>query len=67
MTKHTARFDVPRPLDEYEMADVKQAITNIIAHRSFFFAGDEPLGDEIRAFLVMNPIISNLEFEAETE
>lgn len=56
-----ATFAVPRPLSRGEMLDVAQAIENIVAARSFFYAGDGELGDEIRRFLVDHPIESNLE------
>lgn len=52
---------VPRPLRDYEMGDVQQAVANILAGKSFFWAGDDPLGDEIRQFLIDHPIESNLE------
>ncbi len=55
------RFEVPRPLTDWEMDDIRQAIDNILAARSFFYAGDGELGDEIRAFLVDHPVESNLE------
>jgi hypothetical protein len=57
----SVRFEVPRPLTDYEMADIQQAIDNILAAKSFFYAGDGDLGDEIRMFLVDHPIDSNLE------
>lgn len=60
-TTKTATFEVPRPLTEWEMDDVRQAIQNIMADKSFFYGGGDPLGDEIRAFLVDHPIESNLE------
>jgi len=34
----------------------------IMEHKTFFYGGDDPLGDEVRAFLVEHPITSNLEF-----
>jgi hypothetical protein len=52
---------VPRPLKDYEYSDAVQAIGNILAGRSFFWAGDDPLGDEIRDFLIDHPIMSNVE------
>lgn len=58
----TVNFEVPRPLTDWEMDDVRQAIANIIAGKSFFYGGDDPIGDEIRMFLVDHPIESNLEF-----
>lgn len=56
-----ASFPVPRPLTDWEMDDVRQAIDNILAGKTFFYAGDDPLGDEVRLFLVQHPIESNLE------
>jgi hypothetical protein len=58
----TISIAVPRPLTEWEMSDVKQAVEQIMAHKTFFYGGDDPLGDEVRAFLVGHPITSNLEF-----
>jgi len=54
-------FPVPRPLTGWEMDDIRQAIANILAGQSFFYSGNDDLGDEIRAFLVDHPIMSNLE------
>lgn len=54
-------FEVPRPITEWEKADIQQAIAAILEARSFFYAGDGELGDEIRSFLVDHPITSNLE------
>lgn len=54
-------FPVPRPLTEWEMDDVRQAIKNILDGKTFFYAGDDPLGDEVRRFLIDHPIESNLE------
>lgn len=58
-------FPVSRPLTEFEMLDVAEAIEHIMKAESFFYAGDGELGDEIRSFLVDHPITSNLEFEEE--
>jgi len=58
----TVTFAVDRPLTSWEMDDVRQAIKNIMASQSFFYGGGDPLGDEIRQFLVDHPIESNLEF-----
>lgn len=60
-TATTVSFEVPRPLSAWEMDDVRQAIKNILDGKSFFYGGDDDLGDEIRAFLVDHPIESNLE------
>jgi hypothetical protein len=59
------RFEVSRPVTDWEMSDIRQAIEAILEARSFFYAGDGELGDEIRAFLVDNPIHSNLELVEE--
>ena len=56
-----ASFKVPRPLTDWEMADVEQAIKNILEAKTFFYAGEDDLGDEVRLFLVDHPIESNLE------
>lgn len=61
----TATFEVPRTLTDWEMDDVRQAIQNILASKSFFYGGGDPLGDEIRQFLVDHPIESNLELTEE--
>lgn len=53
---------VSRPLTDWEMSDVRQAVDLIMQSKTFFYGGDDPLGDEVRAFLVQNPVISNLEF-----
>ena len=58
---HFASFKVPHPLSEWEMDDINQAIENIINGKTFFYAGDDPLGDEVRVFLIDHPIESNLE------
>jgi hypothetical protein len=55
------RFEVARPVSEGEYEDIQQAIAAIMEAKSFFYAGDGELGDEIRNFLVDNPITSNLE------
>lgn len=57
-----ASFPVSRQLTEWEMDDVRQAIEMIMEHKTFFYGGDDELGDEVRAFIVNNPIISNVEF-----
>lgn len=62
-----ASFAVPRPLTEWEMDDVREAIRAILARESFFYAGDGELGDEIRKFLVEHPIVSNLELVDTTD
>lgn len=54
-------FEVPRPITEWEKEDIAQAIKNIMDAKSFFYGGDDPLGDEIREFLVSHAIESNLE------
>lgn len=54
-------FEVPRPITEWEKADIAQAIANILIDKSFFYGGGDELGDEIRQFLVDHPIESNLE------
>lgn len=61
----SVRFEVPRPITEWEYEAIEQAIENILNDLSFFYAGGEPLGDEIRAFLVDHPITSNLELVPE--
>jgi hypothetical protein len=61
-TTTSVSFEVSRPLTDWEMDDVRQAIENIMASKTFFYAGDDDLGDEVRAFMVMNPMTSNLEF-----
>jgi len=58
----TISIAVPRPLTDWEMDDVKQAVEMIMEAKTFFYGGDDPLGDEVRAFLVQHPIVSNLEF-----
>ena len=58
---------VSRPLTDWEMSDVKQAVDMIMQSKTFFYGGDDPLGDEVRAFLVANPVISNLEFIPDDE
>jgi hypothetical protein len=58
----TISIEVPRPLTDWEMSDVKQAVEMIMAAKTFFYGGDDPLGDEVRAFLVEHPVVSNLEF-----
>lgn len=54
-------FEVERPITPWEKADIEQAIANIMADKSFFYGGGDPLGDEIRQFLVDHPMESNLE------
>ena len=66
-TQHFASFEVPHPLSEWEMTDIKQAITNILNGKTFFYAGDDDLGDEVRMFLVDHPIESNLELVDTTD
>lgn len=61
MTKTNATFTVPRPLTEWEMDDVRIAIKNIMESKSFFYAGDDNIGDDIRLFLVDHPVDTNLE------
>lgn len=61
MPETSVSFPVSRPLTEYEMEDVREAIKHIMEHESFFYAGDGELGDEIRRWLVDHPITSNLE------
>jgi len=62
MNGTTINVAVPRPLTDWEMSDVQQAVVMIMEHKTFFYGGDDPLGDEVRAFLVEHPITSNLEF-----
>jgi hypothetical protein len=54
-------FPVERPISQWEKEDIAQAIAAIMEKRSFFYAGDDNLGDEVRAFLVDHPIYSNIE------
>lgn len=58
----TINVEVPRPLTEWEMSDVRQAVTYIMEHKTFFFGGDDPLGDEVRVFLSNREMVSNVEF-----
>ena len=64
---HYAAFAVPHPLSEWEMDDIKQAIENILSGKTFFYAGDDDLGDEVRVFLIDHPIQSNLELVDTTD
>lgn len=57
----TIRFDVERPVTDWEKSDIEQAIRNIMNNTSFFYAGNDDLGTEILKFLADNPIITNLE------
>lgn len=54
-------FPVDRPVTQPEYEDIAQAIENILADRSFFYAGGDDLGAEIRTFLIDHPITSNVE------
>ena len=57
----TISFEVDRPLTDDEMNDVRQAIEQIMEKRSFFFASDDDIGDEIRRFMIDHPMTTNLE------
>lgn len=54
-------IEVPRPLTDWEMDDVKTAVENILAQRSFFYAGSDDIGDEIVKFTAEHQILTNLE------
>lgn len=60
-------FMVDRPATDWEMGSIREAIKQIMDDKSFFFAGEGELGDEIRRFLVDHPITSNLEFEEDAD
>ena len=64
---HYASFEVPHPLSEWEMDDIKSAIKNILNGRTFFYAGEDDLGDEVRIFLIDHPVESNLELVDTTD
>jgi hypothetical protein len=59
--KTTVSFEVPRPLTDWEMDDVRQAIDAIINQRSFFYAGSDDIGDEIVKFVADREVLTNLE------
>lgn len=57
----TISIPVERPLTEWEMDDVKQAVEAIMTQRSFFYAGSDDIGDEIVKFMADKNILTNLE------
>jgi hypothetical protein len=59
--KTTISIEVERPLTEWEMDDVRQAVDAIMEQRSFFYAGSDDIGDEIVKFMADKDILTNLE------
>lgn len=59
--KTTISVEVDRPLTEWEMDDVRQAVDAIMHQRSFFYAGSDDIGDEIIKFMADKDILTNLE------
>jgi hypothetical protein len=59
--KTTISVEVERPLTEWEMDDVRQAVDAIMEQRSFFYAGSDDIGDEIVKFMADKDILTNLE------
>lgn len=59
--KTSISVEVDRPLTEWEMDDVRQAVDAIMAQRSFFYAGSDDIGDEIVKFMADKDILTNLE------
>jgi hypothetical protein len=53
----------PRPLTEDEMVDAQFMLNNILDGRSFFYAADDEIGDEIRKFMIDHngQVLTNLE------
>ena len=54
-------FVIDENVDDWLREDIRQAAENIIKAKTFFYAGDDDLGDEVRRFLIDNPMMSNVE------
>jgi hypothetical protein len=61
MGKTAISIEVERPLTDWEMDDVRQAVDAIMNQRSFFYAGSDDIGDEIVKFMADKDILTNLE------
>lgn len=59
--KTAISIEVERPLTDWEMDDVRQAVDAIMNQRSFFYAGSDDIGDEIVKFMADKDILTNLE------
>jgi hypothetical protein len=60
-SRTTISVEVERPLTDWEMDDVRQAVAAIMNQRSFFYAGSDDIGDEIVKFMANKNILTNLE------
>lgn len=54
-------FEVPRPVTEWEMDDIKMCIENVMEQRSFFYAGSDDVANDVVQFLGERQILTNLE------
>lgn len=54
-------FEVPRPLTEWEMDDIRMCIENVMDKTSFFYAGSDDVSDDVVRFLGEREILTNLE------